>query len=886
MPLPLATLAAALADRYRIDRELGAGGMATVYLALDLKHQRRVAVKVLRPELAAALGPERFLREIETTANLRHPHILPLYDSGRTGGQADGRTGDFLFYVMPYVEGESLRDRLNREKQLPIEDAVRIAREVADALGYAHGRQIVHRDIKPENILLESGHAVVADFGIARAISAAGGDRLTETGLAVGTAQYMSPEQAAAEKDLDGRSDLYSLGCVLYEMLAGQAPFTGPTAESVVRQHLLATPPPITQLRPAVSAEIAGVIQRMLAKSRADRFTTAGQFADALGREGPAVTRSGEVPRAGAPHRRYAVGAAALGIVAVLGIGLLLLTRRASSPLPLGRRIQVTLDPGLELDPALSSDGKFVAYSGPHGELLVRQVEGGVPIPVIREGEGKGRWPAWTPDDQRLVFVSPRGVEVVPALGGEPRLLVAGTGLARGVTVSPDGRSFAFVRHDSIYARPLGGGDERALAAGAELHSLAWSPDGRWIAFVSGNIQYVSTTGIGIGNIAPSSVHLVAASGGLPIRISDQQSLNVSPAWASDRLLLYVSNREGGRDVYQVRLTGSGSPAGAPLRVTTGLNPHGIAVSLDGRRLAYSAFTETSNVWSAPIPTSGALSVSQAQPVTVGNQTIENVGVSTDGRWIAYSSDRSGTNQLYRQRVGDAGAQPRQVTVDTADSFWAAWSPDDRQIAFHRFQGERRQIFVIAAEGGVPVPVTDGSEDERSPEWSPDGRRLLLLANWGTKAALHITSVGADGHWSAPRELPVVIGSDTLTGGLGAWSPDGRSLACGCGSGGLVIVPVEGGSARRLPSPYSSAGWAFPQWSEDGRTVYHLVEDSGRVTAAVAVPVSGGAARILLRFDDPTRPWHRFGFRARAGRFYFTLGDLQSDIWVAEVEHQ
>jgi serine/threonine-protein kinase len=878
-------LRASLADRYRIERELGAGGMATVYLALDLKHQRRVAVKVLRPELAAAVGPERFLREIETTANLRHPHILPLYDSGEIRGVGvELSSTPTLFYVMPYVEGESLRDRLNREKQLPVEDAVRIAREVADALGYAHGRQIVHRDIKPENILLESGHAVVADFGIARAISAAGGDRLTETGLAVGTAQYMSPEQAAGEKDLDGRSDLYALGCVLYEMLAGQAPFTGPTAESVVRQHLLATPPPITQLRPAVPAEIAGVIQRALAKSRADRFNTAGQFADALGRDSSGATRSGEIPPAGASRRRYGVWGAALGIVAILATGLLLLTRRAPGPLPLGRRTQVTLDPGLELDPALSPDGKFVAYSGPHGELLVRQVEGGVPIPVVREGEGEGRWPAWMPDGQRLVFVSPRGVEIVPALGGEPRLLVAGTGLARGVTVAPDGRSFAFVRHDSIYAKPLGGGEERLLTAGAELHSLAWSPGGRWIAFVSGNVQYVST--MDLGNIAPSSIHLVAASGGLPIRISDQQSLNVSPAWASDRLLLYVSNREGGRDVYQVRLTGSGSPAGAPLRLTTGLNPHGIAVSLDGRRLAYSAFTEASNVWSIPVPGSGAVSVSQAQPVTVGNQTIENVGVSTDGRWIAFSSDRSGTFQLYRQRVGDEGAQPRQVTADTADSFWAAWSPDDHQIAFHRFQGERRKVLVIAAEGGVPVQITDGSEDERSPEWSPDGRRLLLLANWATRPALHITSVSSDGHWSAPRELPVVIGSDTLTAGLAAWSPDGRSLACGCGSGGLIIVPVEGGSARRLPSPFSSAGWAFPQWSEDGRTVYHLVEDSGRVAAVIAVPVFGGAARIVLRFDDPTRPWHRYGFRARAGRFYFTLGDRQSDIWVAEVGQQ
>src|SRR5438552_12793913 len=203
----ISRLAAALADRYRIERELGQGGMATVYLAEDLKHRRKVAIKVLKPELAAAIGGERFLREIETTANLRHPHILPLYDSGRTGGQTDGRTDDFLYYVMPLVEGESLRDRLTREKQLPVDDALRIAREVADALSYAHSRGVIHRDIKPENILLESGHAVVADFGIAKAVRAAGGEALTRTGMAVGTPTDMSPEQAAGAQDLDGRSD-------------------------------------------------------------------------------------------------------------------------------------------------------------------------------------------------------------------------------------------------------------------------------------------------------------------------------------------------------------------------------------------------------------------------------------------------------------------------------------------------------------------------------------------------------------------------------------------------------------------------------------------------------------------------------------------------------
>jgi len=267
-------LRAALSDRYRIERELGAGGMATVYLAQDLKHDRKVAIKVLRPELATAIGPDRFLREIKITAQLHHPHILELYDSGT----AD----EFLYYVMPFVEGESLRSRLDREKQLPLDDALRIAREVADALSYAHAHGVIHRDIKPENILLQSGHAVVADFGIARAIDAAGGMQLTETGLSIGTPTYMSPEQAAGERDLDGRSDLYALACVLYEMLAGQPPFTGPTADAIVRQHLTVDAPPVTNLRPAVPPAVASALQRALAKTPADRFNPVAQFSDAL----------------------------------------------------------------------------------------------------------------------------------------------------------------------------------------------------------------------------------------------------------------------------------------------------------------------------------------------------------------------------------------------------------------------------------------------------------------------------------------------------------------------------------------------------------------------------------------------------------------------------
>ncbi len=286
-------------DRYKIERELGRGGMAIVFLAHDVKHHRRVAIKVLRPDLTAGLGPDRFLREIQIGAGLTHPHILPLYESGEAGGS--------LFYVMPYVEGESLRDRLNREQQLPVPEAVRIAREVASALTYAHERGVVHRDIKPENILLSGGEAVVADFGIARAVSAAAGSRLTETGIAMGTPAYMSPEQASASTDVDGRSDIYSLGCVFYEMLAGEPPFTGINPQAVLARHFATPAPSVRTVRDTVPEELEYAIRTALAKTPADRFTTAEQFADALA--GAPLPARFRLARWASRRRRARVGA-------------------------------------------------------------------------------------------------------------------------------------------------------------------------------------------------------------------------------------------------------------------------------------------------------------------------------------------------------------------------------------------------------------------------------------------------------------------------------------------------------------------------------------------------------------------------------------------------
>jgi len=369
----------ALAGRYRIERELGGGGMAMVYLARDERHDRSVALKVLRPELAAVIGAERFLNEIKTTANLQHPHILPLHDSGNVDGT--------VWYVMPSVEGESLRDRLTRETQLPLEDALIIAREVAGALDYAHRHGVIHRDIKPENILLHDGRAMVADFGIALAVSRTeGGTRITETGMSLGTPHYMSPEQALGERTIDARTDVYALGCVLYEMLAGEPPFTGPSAQAIVAKVMNTMPAPVTATRPTVPAAVDAAIQRALSKLPADRFRSAADFASAL-LGGPAsasatgnvsATRTTTTTDAARPRSLASTvlpWAVALGAVAWAVIAS---TRRratgegpvTAAVLPLEIRKPIDIPPN-EIGPAISlaPDGSFLVYVGADPEV-------------------------------------------------------------------------------------------------------------------------------------------------------------------------------------------------------------------------------------------------------------------------------------------------------------------------------------------------------------------------------------------------------------------------------------------------------------------------------------------------------------------------------------
>ena len=529
---PIARLNQALEGRYQIDRELGEGGMAVVYLAQDLKHNRNVALKVLKPELAAVVGAERFLAEIQVTANLQHPHILPLHDSG----EADG----FLFYVMPYVEGETLRDRIDREKQLPVDEAVALASKVAGALQHAHEHGVIHRDIKPGNILLQDGEPVVADFGIALAVGAAGSNRLTETGLSLGTPFYMSPEQATGDQAVGASTDTYALGAVLYEMLVGEPPYPGTTAQAVLGRIIAGKPISATEQRPSIPANADAALRKALEKLPADRFTSAQEFVRALGDENFRYGEAAAGVGAGAagahvgPWKQIAIRAITVAALTTLGFGWSLLRPDPPRQWEIPRSQQASF--------GLSPDGTRLALTivGLEGtiDLWVKQLDTG-PLSRVTFGEGNKLRATWSSDSQWLTFVSDRAGDfdvwskradgtgtaelvldwerdVTEALYSADGTLVFRAGL----TLPGLGDIYAIRPELDSVAIPL-------VTTEFEERFIALSPNDRWLAYVSNatgqNEVYVSPF-----PDAGSARQLVSTAGG------------TEPVWAhSGRELFY-----------------------------------------------------------------------------------------------------------------------------------------------------------------------------------------------------------------------------------------------------------------------------------------------------------------------------------------------------------
>ncbi|HEX9699863.1 MAG TPA: protein kinase [Acidobacteriota bacterium] len=953
---------------YQIVAALGAGGMGEVYRAEDTRLGREVALKVLPAEFAAdAARLARFEQEARAVAALNHPNIVVLYSIEEArpeaaggpetlGGRGEGEgkatreqegkgrregEGPLHFLTMELVEGTPLSAVIPCGG-LALAHLFELAVPLADALAAAHERGILHRDLKPANVMVSrEGRVKVLDFGLAKlrveTVAGAGAtadaspteaptvgpsaaEPLTEEGKILGTVAYMSPEQAEG-KVLDARSDIFSLGVLLYEMATGERPFEGETKVSVLSSIIKDTPRPVTELNPNLPRHLGRIVKRCLEKDPRRRYQTTADLRNDLGelqREvesgelAPVSAQGGAAPSAApSPLVRLAWGVTAVVAIALLALlaTLLLSGRRDLQITPQATR-PISRDPGLEIHPAISPDGTMVAYAaGSLGRLriYVRQIAPGPEvqaIPLTEGFPGDHRWPRWSPDGERILFTSQGATYVVPALGGTgPAPLVEGTPL--GAAWAPDGERLAFVSRgqpfgglagesttERIYTRNLVDGETEAIAEAAEPHSLSWSPDGEWIGYVSGNAETFNTAYA--LNIAPSSIWLVPASGGDPVPVIDDGTRNVSPAWLPDsRHVLFVSNKDGARDVYVVPIGGTGTPAGPPRRLTTGLDVHTLTVSADGARLAYSRLAYSANVWSIRIPRDGnPVSVSAAVPVTTGNQTVEGIGVSSDGQWLAFDSDQGegGNSDIYRVAIsgGRPQGRPQRLTSHPSGDFLPSWSPDGQEIVFHSFRNDgQRDLYVMPASGGGERRVTSSLAQELYADWSPDGNRLVFRS-WGfddsgREEIWTVSRPGRDAPWGEPVQL-------TFDGGGNArWSPDGLWIARAGqsrGARGLWLVPAEGGAPRQVVDESFGLTAGFADWSPDGQTVYFKGRGADGAGRFWAVPVGGGEPRVLVEFDDPARPSPRSEFATDGEHLFFVIADQQSDVWVMELRRQ
>jgi tRNA A-37 threonylcarbamoyl transferase component Bud32/WD40 repeat protein len=794
-------LTAALADRYRLERELGAGGMATVYLAKDLKHDRQVAVKVLRPELAAVIGAERFLSEIRTTANLQHPHILPLHDSGECEG--------FLFYVMPLVEGQSLRDRLTHEKQLPIADAVRITSEVAGALDYAHRHGVIHRDIKPENILLHDGRALVADFGIALAASKAG-DRMTQTGMSLGTPSYMSPEQAMGEREITARSDVYALGCVLYEMLAGEPPFSGPTAQAIVARVMTEEPRSLLMQRKTIPPHVDAAVAVALAKLPADRFATAAQFAEALARPGTATVPMASVQRGPAPGRSrvgtwapWAVAALGLGAAAWgwssrpraegtrwqhLGLGQVALPREpqlaslAISPdgsiiavasgavpsqlhLKRGNQLQAMPLPGTEgaIYPTFSPDGKWIAFVS-NGALRKVQVEGGAVVTLTDAAFDEFGGVAWL-DDGTMVFAGPTTDQLsrIGADGGavttalrDPAL--AGRGLGSLIAL-PGARGVLFEVCSSgcvtltLNVLDLQTGTQHQLLDGV---TMAWY-------LPKGYLAYLQRDGTIMA--APFDLDKLALTGpGLPVVQGVATGLGLAQAALSrSGTLVYLEASGAATEVEVVRVSRSGIMTPVDTAWHGGFNS--AALSPDGRRLALGVGLASGalDIWIKELD-HGPFS-----RLSFGGDD-RRPAWSPDGTLVAFIRDTADGSSVYVRRTDGSTTETRLAKLAVAIQE-VTWSPDARWLVVRTDNGDAGagDILAIPTSGDTTtVPLAASRFTELHPAVSPDGRWLAYTSNESGQNEVFVRPFAANesGRWQISTDR----GEQPL------WSRDGREL--------------------------------------------------------------------------------------------------------------
>ena len=803
MPDLATQLSTAFSGRYRIERLLGEGGMAIVYLAEDLKHARKVALKVLRPELAAMLGGDRFVAEIKTTASLQHPHILPLFDSG----QVEAGQRSFLYYVMPYIEGETLRQKLDREKQLGVEETVRIARAVATALDYAHRRGIVHRDIKPENVMLFEGQALVADFGIALAISQAGGMRVTETGLSIGTPHYMSPEQASADRALDARTDIYSLGAVTFEMLVGRRPFDAANTPAVMSKILTEGVPPIRKERASVPRNLDAAVQVAMAKLPADRFATAAEFAAALVDPGFTLQTDAVVePRAGLPiWRRLLWPALLVAALVVAWLG----WQRAPAPSPIAR-LQLDFPEGYQLAIAgarsspfdISPDGSrlaFLADSGSGAELYVRDLKS--PETRALEGTRGALQPFFSPDGNWIGFFRDNAVLRVAVAGGAPIVISATKGATYGGSWGP-GNRLLFATDSGLFL--LESLDAAPVAIPLESPGLV-----RWPHFLpDGRSALVATD-----------------SGTVLVQLGSH---------TATRLL-------AGAEARYV-------PTGHLVFLTEDRRVRAVPFDLRNKRITGTEFPILDNVFRGPGSGAGYFAVASGAGTLVYVQASFNRGlvlvdrngretpvpaelrgyrfpaVSPDGHYAAVTVDPRPSDLWIVDLI--QGTAERQQTP--GHDGWGVWSPEGKRVAFlwgfatgPRSPSLGWRSFPFTSE---PVPIEYRGTRAVYPKQWVTGDRLLGSSAGGDVVAVSVR----DGSLQSVVATPSVEQEPAL-------SPDGRWLSYQSDASGSTEIYVQSFTTAGQRQAVSKGGGFDPAWAPDGAALYYR-----RGNSIMAVPVRTG----------------------------------------------
>ena len=550
-------------------------------------------------------------------------------------------------------------------------------------------------------------------------------------------------------------------------------------------------------------------------------------------------------------------------------------------PLRFGRAVQVTSDPGLEIQPAISPDGRSVAYAAGTSagtRIYVRQVAGGRATPLTDDSTGFQQSPQWSPDGSRILFLVGDAVFSVPAAGGSVRQEVPRGHRSAVVSAAwaPDGRSIAFDVGDSVFLRDPSG-SVRALTHLAEAGSCSWSPAGTVLACSSGNPQYLQG-GSALGNISPSRIVILRLGNGAAVTVTDSTDVNESPAWSADgRWLYYVSTRDGVGDVYGQRIS-RGRASGDPVRLTTGLGAQSISLSRDGSRLAYAVYTARANIWSLPLPATGPVSADRMTPVTTGNQVVENMRVSRDGRWLLFDSNRYGNADIFR--VPTSGGATEQLTSDPADEFSPDLSPDGRELAYHSWRAGSRDIYVQPLDGRPLERVAASPDQEFNPVWDPSGTALEFGRGLLIRAAF-IVRRAADGRWGTAVAR---VSKDCYRVD---WSPDGRYLAYMTSNdgGSLIVVPVDSGAPRVIVDAGipGNPNAEQPFWSRDGRSILFKSHDARGVASIWTVPGGGGRPRLLIHFDDPTHQSYRPQWALGRDRVYFPVQDRQSDVWVVDI---